>query len=136
MNIGEASAQSGVSAKMIRHYEKIGLLPASARRANGYRDYGGDEVAELQFIRRARDLGFSLEDVGRLLALWRDRTSPSREVKKLAEMHLQDMERRIAEMQAMARTLKALAHACKGDDRPSCPIIDDLAHAPAKKRKG
>jgi Cu(I)-responsive transcriptional regulator len=127
MNIGEASARSGVSAKMIRHYERIGLAPRAPRRDNNYRDYDGKHVVVLQFIRRARDLGFSLEETGELLALWRDRSRPSAKVKRLAEQHIADLEGRIAEMTAMANTLRRLAKACRGDYRPDCPILADLA---------
>ena len=134
MNIGEASALSGVSAKMIRHYETIGLLPAAARRGNNYRDYDERAVAGLQFIRRARDLGFSLEETGALLELWRDRTRASANVKRLAEEHISDLERRIAEMRAMADTLRDLAKTCRGDQRPDCPILADLAGPPRKRR--
>jgi Cu(I)-responsive transcriptional regulator len=127
MNIGTAGEQSGVSAKMIRYYESIGLLNRAARRDNGYRDYDSADVAVLQFIKRTRELGFSLAEVGELLALWRDRKRPSRAVKKLAETHIADMERRIKEMRAVVRTLRTLAHECHGDDRSDCPILDDLA---------
>ncbi len=132
MNISTVAERSGVSAKMIRHYESIGLLTATDRRDNGYRDYGENDVAMLQFVRRTRDLGFSLEEVGALLALWRDRRRSSREVRRLAERHLGDIETRIAEMRAVSRTLRKLVHACKGDDRPDCPILDDLAAAPRR----
>ena len=127
MNIGEASERSGVSAKMIRYYEGVGLLPSAARRTNGYRDYGDQEVALLQFVRRTRDLGFSLEEVSTLLALWSDKKRPSREVKRLAEAHIADLERRMREMRAVMKTLRQLAHHCHGDERSDCPILDDLA---------
>jgi len=127
MNIGAAAAASGVTAKMIRHYEAIGLLPPAQRRVNDYRDFGEREVHELRFIRRARRLGFSMEEIGALLALWRDRGRPSREVRRIAEAHVGDLEARIAEMQAMAKTLRDLVRKCHGDDRPDCPILDDLA---------
>ncbi len=127
MRIGEASERSGVSDKMIRHYESIGLLPTGARRSNGYRDYGARDVNELKFIRRARDLGFGLEDIRSLLDLWRDRSRHSFDVKALAMNHVADLTRRIAEMEAMRSTLAHLASCCHGDDRPDCPIIDDLA---------
>lgn len=127
MNIGDAAAASGVSAKMIRHYEKIGLLPPAARSDAGYRRYQPRDVESLRFIRRARDLGFSLEAIGGLLDLWRDRGRASAEVKQLALGHARALEARIAELQAMARTLNHLAAACHGDDRPDCPILDDLA---------
>ena len=126
MNIGAASAASGVSAKMIRHYEATGLLRPAARRANAYRDYGGAEVHELRFIRRARRIGFSVPEIAALLALWRDKGRPSREVKALAERHLADLDRRIAEMRDMAETLRRLVNSCHGDDRPDCPILAEL----------
>jgi MerR family gold-responsive transcriptional activator of gol and ges genes len=126
MNIGAAAAASGVTAKMIRHYEAIGLLRQAQRRANDYRDYGERDVHELKFIRRARRLGFSTGEIGALLALWRDRSQPSREVKRIAEAHVGELEARIAEMQAMAKTLRVLVRKCHGDDRPDCPILDDL----------
>jgi MerR family copper efflux transcriptional regulator len=136
VNISEASGRSGVSAKMIRYYESVGLIKAADRRANGYREYGESEIAMLQFVRRTRDLGFSLDEVGALLTLWRDRKRSSRDVRKLAEKHLTDVEERIKEMQAVSRTLKRLVHACHGDGRPECPILDDLAKPRAlSKRK-
>jgi MerR family gold-responsive transcriptional activator of gol and ges genes len=127
MNIGVAAAASGVTAKMIRHYEAIGLLRPADRRANAYRDYGERDIHELKFIRRARRLGFSIQEIGALLALWRDRSRPSREVKRIAEAHIDQLEQRIAEMQAMTKTLQELVSACHGDERPDCPILDDLA---------
>ena len=130
MNIGAASEASGVSAKMIRHYEAIGLLPPATRRDNSYRDYGEHEVHELRFIGRARKLGFSMAEIATLLALWRDRRRPSREVLKLAATHLADLDRRIAEMQGMASTLRHLVERCHGDERPDCPILEQLEGAP------
>ncbi len=130
MNIGAAAAASGVTAKMIRHYEAIGLLRPAPRRDNAYRDYGPRDIHELQFIRRARRLGFSIAEIGKLLALWRDRGRSSREVKRIAEAHIGDLQSRVAEMQAMANALRALVAACHGDDRPDCPILDDLAMDP------
>ena len=126
MNIGAASAASGVTAKMIRHYEAIGLLRPASRRDNSYRDYGDHEVHELQFIARARKLGFSMTEIAALLALWRDKERPSREVKTLASRHLADLEQRIAEMNGMAATLRRLVNSCRGDDRAECPILADL----------
>lgn len=126
MNISAASAASGVSAKMIRHYESIGLLRPAARRGNGYRDYGAHDVHELRFIGRARMLGFSMAEIAALLALWRDKQRSSREVKKLAAAHLADLEQRIAAMQGLAATLRGLVHSCHGDDRADCPILADL----------
>jgi Cu(I)-responsive transcriptional regulator len=127
VNIGAASAASGVSAKMIRHYETIGLLRPAARRENSYREYGSHDVHELRFIGRARKLGFSMTEIAALLALWRDKERPSREVKEVADHHLADLEKRIEEMQNMAATLRKLVRSCRGDDRPECPILDDLA---------
>ena len=127
MKIGAAAAASGVTAKMIRHYEAIGLLRPAERRGNAYRDYGERDIHELRFIRRARRLGFSIAEIGALLTLWRDRARPSREVKRIAEAHIGDLEARVADMQAMAKTLGKLVAACYGDDRPDCPILDDLA---------
>ncbi len=126
MNIGAASAASGVSAKMIRHYESIGLLEPAPRRSNAYRDYGAHEAHELRFIGRARKIGFSIAEIAALLALWRDKDRPSREVKALAERHLADLERRIAEMREIAETLQGLVSCCHGDDRPDCPILAEL----------
>ena len=126
MNIGAASAASGVSAKKIRHYEAIGLLRPASRRENKYRDYGNHELHELQFIARARKLGFSMTEIAALLALWRDKERPSREVKMLASRHLANLEQRIAEMNGMATTLRRLVNSCRGDDRADCPILADL----------
>jgi Cu(I)-responsive transcriptional regulator len=126
VNIGDAAAASGVSAKMIRHYEAIGLVGA-ARSANGYRVYAPRDVAVLRFIRHARDLGFPLEDVRRLLGLWHDRARASAEVKRLALAHVAALESKAASLRAMADSLRHLAEHCHGDARPDCPILDDLA---------
>jgi MerR family gold-responsive transcriptional activator of gol and ges genes len=126
MNIGAASAASGVSAKMIRHYETTGLLRPAVRRENSYRDYGSHDVHELQFIGRARKLGFSLTEIAALLGLWRDKDRPSRKVKGLAAVHLAELEGRIAELEGMADTLRHLVRSCRGDNRPECPILADL----------
>jgi Cu(I)-responsive transcriptional regulator len=120
---------------MIRYYESIGLLPSAARRANGYRDYGVQDIAVLQFVRRTRDLGFSLEEVSTLLALWSDTKRSSREVKRLAETHIADLERRIREMRAVMKTLRGLAKNCHGDERSECPILDDLATPTQPRRR-
>ena len=125
MNIGEASRASGVSEKMVRHYESIGLLHP-ARQANGYRTYAGPDVAVLRFIRHARDLAFPLEDIRKLLALWRDRGRASAEVRRLAMGHVAVLEEKARTQQAMATSLKHLAANCHGDDRPDCPILDKL----------
>jgi Cu(I)-responsive transcriptional regulator len=128
MNIGEAAARSGVSAKMVRHYESLGLLPKVARTESGYRQYGDAEVHTLRFIRRARDLGFSMAEIGELLKLWSNRRRASGDVRRIAERHVQDLQRRIDEMSAMKRTLEHLVHCCHGDERPDCPILDELAN--------
>jgi MerR family copper efflux transcriptional regulator len=127
MNIGQASEVSGVSAKMIRYYEEIGLIRPMGRTGNNYRVYGDDEVHVLRFIKRARSLGFSLEETETLLKLWQDKDRTSAAVKEVAQTHIGDLERRISEMQGMVKTLKHLAHCCGGDHRPNCPILDDLA---------
>lgn len=126
MNIGQAAAASGVTAKLIRYYEQIGLIPQAGRTASGYRVYTQDEVRTLQFIKRARTLGFSIECIQHLVGLWQDKTRASAEVKRIATEHILDLEVKIAEMTAMKKTLEELAHACHGDDRPSCPILRDL----------
>lgn len=127
VNIGAASAASGVSAKMIRHYEKIGLIPAAGRSAAGYRHYSGNDLATLRFIRRGRDLGFALEEIGQLLALWRDRNRPSGDVKALALRRVEELEAKAAALREMSQALRGLAEHCHGDDRPDCPILDELA---------
>lgn len=126
MNIGQASRASGVTTKMIRYYDEIGLVRPSARTDANYREYDEREINELRFIRRARSLGFSMPEITQLLSLWRDRERPSREVKAIADKHLSDLDARIAEMQAMADTLRDLSRCCAGDDRPDCPILADL----------
>lgn len=126
VNIGDAASASGVSAKMIRHYESIGLLPPASRSAAGYRRYNDNDVHTLRFIRRARDLGFSIEAIGKLLALWRDRGRASAEIKELAMEHLAELDQRIVELEKMRGALAQLARLCHGDERPACPIIEDL----------
>ena len=126
MNIGDAARASGVSEKMIRHYEAIGLLHP-ARQANGYRTYAEAEVSVLRFIRHARDLAFPLDDIRRLLALWRDRTRASAEVRRLALDHVAALEAKAQALQAMASSLKHLAAHCHGDARPECPILEQIA---------
>jgi len=126
MNIGDAAKASGVSAKMIRYYEQIGLIPPAGRTGAGYRVYTQTDVQMLRFIRRARDLGFQVEAISELLALWRDRSRHSADVKRLAEDQIAGLRRRIAEMESMVATLDHLARGCSGDDRPDCPILDDL----------
>jgi MerR family transcriptional regulator, copper efflux regulator len=126
-NIGEAARESGVSAKMIRHYESLGLLPAARRTSAGYRIYGENDVHVLRFIRRARDLGFSVKDIERLLALWQNRRRASGDVRRVAQEHIRGLDKKIAELGGMKRTLEHLVHHCHGDQRPDCPILDDLA---------
>lgn len=127
MNIGEAAARSGVSAKMVRHYESLGLLTQVARTESGYRQYGPAEVHTLRFIRRARELGFSMAEIADLLKLWQNRRRASADVKRIAQAHVADLNRRIAEMTSMRRTLETLVQCCQGDGRPECPILDELA---------
>lgn len=127
MNIGKAASLSGVPAKTIRYYEEIGLIPKAARTEGGYRDYTQQDVDILRFIHRARDLGFPVRDVSALLALWRDRSRSSSQVKDLALSHIADIDVKIEELRSIRRTLMDLASRCHGDDRPDCPILDDLA---------
>ncbi|MBY4733796.1 Cu(I)-responsive transcriptional regulator [Cupriavidus pauculus] len=127
MNIGEAAQASGVSAKMIRHYESIGLVDAPPRSEGGYRRYDERAVHTLRFVRRARNLGFSLDEIRGLLSLWHDRRRASADVKALTLKHVADLEVKIAELAAMRDTLRALAEACSGDERPDCPILSDMA---------
>lgn len=127
MNIGEAAKASGVSAKMIRYYEETGLIAKADRSQSGYRIYGDSEVHTLQFIRRARDLGFSVKAIGQLLELWQDRERASADVKAVALSHVAELKGKIAELEAMSKTLLHLAKNCQGDKRPDCPILDDLA---------
>ena len=126
-NIGDAARLSGVSARMIRHYERIGLIPAADRTYAGYRLYGSNDLHRLRFIQRARSLGFSMAQIGKLLGLWADPRRASRDVKRLAQAQADALERTIREMQSMQRVLKELASRCHGDDRPECPMLDDLA---------
>ena len=135
-NIGEASARTGVSAKMIRHYESIDLIPPAGRTFANYRLYSDADLHRLRFIKRARTLGFSMKQIAQLLGLWSDPQRSSSEEKKLAQSHADELGRKIAEMQAMQRTLVDLAQRCHGDDRPDCPILDDLSRSePAKRGK-
>ena len=128
MNIGQAARHSGLSAKMIRYYESIGLLKAAHRTDSGYRVYGDDDLHTLAFIKRARDLGFSLEEVGKLLTLWQDRQRASADVKALAMQHIDELNRRIEELVSLRDTLSDLVSHCQGDERPDCPILKDLAN--------
>jgi len=127
MNIGQASAASGLSAKMIRHYEQTGLIREPARTAANYRAYAENDVHRLRFIRRARRLGFSVADIRELLGLWQNKSRSSAAVKKIAGRHIDELTRKIVELQSMADTLQHLTRHCHGDHRPDCPILDDLA---------
>ena len=127
MNIGEAAKASGVSAKMIRHYESVGLFPEATRSDAGYRQYGDADVSTLRFIRQSRDLGFSIEQIRELLGLWQNRRRPSRQVKALAQAHIEELEEKLQELHAMKATLEHLVRHCHGDERPDCPIIEGLA---------
>ncbi len=127
VGIGAAARASGVSAKMLRHYEEIGLVAPPGRTAAGYRVYRPRDIHALRFVKRARDLGFTMPEIRKLLALWNDRRRASADVKRLATRHAADLARKIAELDAMRRTLLELAHRCHGDSRPECPILDDLA---------
>lgn len=131
VNIGEAARQSGVSAKMVRHYESLGLLPRVGRTGSGYRQYSQADVHTLQFIKRSRELGFSMDEIAGLVSLWHNRRRTSASVKRIAQKHSEDLAQRIEAMQAMQRTLAHLIHCCHGDDRPDCPILDDLAGSKA-----
>lgn len=130
MNIRDASERSGVTAKTIRYYEQIGLTPKPERQANGYRSYADRDVETLRFVNRARKLGFSLRDISDLLALWQDTERSSAEVKALVGQHIDDLDQRIADMKAVRRVLHSLSQQCNGDNRPDCPILDDLAAGP------
>ncbi|MEJ5992196.1 Cu(I)-responsive transcriptional regulator [Ramlibacter sp. PS3R-8] len=127
VNIGDAARLSGVSAKMVRHYESLGLLPRVGRTDSGYRQYAEADVHTLRFIKRSRDLGFSMEEIGELVSLWQNRRRASANVRRVAQKHADDLARRIAAMQEMQRTLGHLIHCCHGDERPECPILEELA---------
>jgi Cu(I)-responsive transcriptional regulator len=127
MNIGAAAAHSGVPAKTIRYYESIGLIPRAARTGGNYRDYDDSDLQTLRFIQRARRLGFAVKDVSSLLTLWRDRRRASGDVKRLAEGHIAEIDQRMEELRTMRRTLVHLVDRCHGDDRPDCPILEELA---------
>jgi Cu(I)-responsive transcriptional regulator len=129
MNIGNASKASGVSQRMIRHYEQIGLIPSPARRESGYRDYSDADVARLSFIANARDLGFSIEEIGTLLSLWTDKGRASAEVKALALARAEELHRKAKALEAMRKSLLDLAKRCHGNDRPDCPILEGLSES-------
>ena len=125
-NIGEAAKASGASAKMIRHYESLGLLAEARRTHAGYRLYDENDIHTLRFVRRARDLGFSIKAIEQLLALWRNRRRSSADVRRVAQQHIDELDQKIDELQAMRRTLEELVRHCHGNHRPDCPILDDL----------
>ena len=126
-NIGQAAKASGISAKMIRHYEEVGLLPAASRTFSNYRTYNHQDVHMLRFIRHSRDLGFSIKQIGDLLSLWRDKNRPSSKVKSLAADHIEMLNKKIEELNTMKSELSRLVSCCHGDDRPDCPILDSLS---------
>ncbi|MBL8906445.1 MAG: Cu(I)-responsive transcriptional regulator [Rhizobiales bacterium] len=128
MNIGQAAEASGVSAKMIRYYENIGLLPEAYRSASGYRKYSAADIHRLKFVRRARDFGFPMAQIVELLALWSDRARPSSEVKRIALAHMDELDAKIKHLRALQKSLKTLASHCHGDERPDCPILEELEH--------
>ncbi|MGX5636880.1 Cu(I)-responsive transcriptional regulator [Brevundimonas diminuta ATCC 11568] len=140
MNIGQAARASGVSAKMIRYYEQTGLIPKADRKESGYRDYSDADVHRFRFIRRARDLGFSVAEIQDLLSLWNDRSRQSADVKRIASTHIEELNARIASLKQMSDTLQTLIACCAGDDRPDCPILADLEEpgspAPAARAAG
>ncbi len=129
MNIGEAAKISGINAKLIRHYEAIGIIPKASRTDAGYRVYSETDVHILSFVRRARGLGFSMKEIKKLVSLWRNRSRASSEVKALAQTHIKDLESKISELRAMRDTLQKLSRNCHGDNRPDCPILEDLGRA-------
>jgi Cu(I)-responsive transcriptional regulator len=135
VNIGAAAELTGISAKMVRHYESLGLLPPITRTDSGYRQYSEADVHTLRFIKRSRDLGFSMAEIAELVALWQNRRRTSASVKRIAQQHLDELAQRIEALQAVQRSLHQLLYHCHGDERPECPILDDLAnhcnHAPA-----
>jgi MerR family copper efflux transcriptional regulator len=131
MNIGEASKRTGVSTKMIRYYDEIGLVRSASRSGSNYREYDERSLNELRFVKRARNLGFSIDEITQLLSLWRDRGRSSRQVKSIANTHIAELDARASELKAMADTLRHLSRSCAGDDRPDCPILDDLGTAQA-----
>lgn len=133
MNIGEAAEATGVTAKMIRHYEQIGLIPKAGRTGSGYRVYGPKDLSTLSFIRRARDLGFSIAQIRDLLTLWQDRARASSDVKRIASEHIDEMKAKMALLQEMVHTLEHLSAHCHGDDRPDCPILEQLASGTDKE---
>ena len=136
MNIGEAAAATGITAKMIRHYEQIGLIRPAGRTGAGYRTYGPKDLSTLSFIRRARDLGFPIAQIRDLLALWQDRARASGDVKRIAGAHIDEMKAKMRLLQEMVQTLEHLSAHCQGDERPDCPIIEKLATGSTEETRG
>lgn len=128
MTIGDLAKQSGVSAKLIRHYETTGVISKATRSTSGYRQYSENDVHILRFVKRARNLGFPMKEIKQLLGLWKNKVRSSKDVKSLAVVHLRSLENKILELQEMADTLRHLARTCHGDHRPDCPIIETLEH--------
>ncbi len=127
MNIGEVSKASGVTSKMIRHYEELGIIPKASRSFSGYRTYSDKDVHILRFVKRARTLGFGMNEIKQLVSLWRNKTRSSADVKRLTMKHIEELETKIHELTTMVKSLKSLSHNCHGDSRPDCPILEDLA---------
>lgn len=127
MNIGEAAQLSGVTSKMIRHYEDIGIMPKASRSMSGYRTYSEKDIHILRFVKKARSLGFNMKDIKQLVGLWKNKSRTSSDVKRLTQKHIQELETKIEELQLMVKSLKTLSHHCHGDNRPDCPILDDLS---------
>ena len=136
MNIGAAATRSGIPAKMIRYYETVRLLNPAGRAANGYRDYSDRDIEILRFVQRSRSLGFAVKDIGGLLALWRDRSRASSDVKAIARGHIDEIDKKLTELRSIRATLEHLVMCCHGDNRPDCPIIDELARPAVKTGKG
>lgn len=135
MNIGQVSEKSGISAKMIRHYEAVGLIPRAPKGPSGYRQYGTEDVMRLSFVRRARDAGLSIANINRLLRLWQDDKRTSREVKRMVQGHLLEIESRIESLISIREALAHLTKHCQGDERPECPIIEAFSAQGAEGRK-
>lgn len=127
MNIGQVAKASGVSAKLIRHYESIGVIPKASRSASGYRTYTKNDIHILNFVRRARGLGFSMKEIKKLVGLWNNKSRASAEIKALALQHIKELDQKILQLESMSKTLKQLARNCRGDSRPECPILDELS---------
>ncbi len=134
MNIGQAAKKSGVNAKLIRHYESIGIVPKAIRSDSGYRKYSDADVHTLTFVRHARSLGFSMKEIKKLVSLWRNRSRASADVKKMTLVHIKELEEKINHLEAMRSTLKKLADCCHGDERPGCPILDNLSNQYSGKK--